>query len=115
MLSGVGVDSEYQKMLYSDFRNGLIHEARIKNVARFDSELEYDVVNDGVVWTVNPRWLLSLTKAALDRLTSLDDETFEKNARPLLKEDFQEEITANSAVRCSMHAPELLIREDRER
>ena len=52
--------------LYDEFRNGLVHEGRLKNGAQFSLEIESTVFELDGLLLVNPALLASELRAALD-------------------------------------------------
>jgi hypothetical protein len=53
--------------LYDEFRNGLAHEARIKNAGEFSFDWPQTVRLAGGRLCINPAWLLREVEAALDQ------------------------------------------------
>ena len=83
---------EFQKqwatVVYDNFRNGLVHEARVKLGARFDLNAESCIKETDGICVINPRCLLSIAEAALDGLVSDDNaERFRAKTIPRLQED----------------------------
>jgi len=80
---------------YDEFRNGLVHEARIKNGGQFsfDQPKTVDVVSGAL--SVNPRHLADEVSNALDRYVSrLKRETNTRNKLlERIKTDFEHELT----------------------
>jgi hypothetical protein len=56
---------------YDDFRNGLIHEARIKNGGEFTLESNSTVERKDHILSINPLCLLKEVSVALDRYVAL--------------------------------------------
>lgn len=84
--AAMGVQKEYVSRFYDSYRNGLIHEARIKDGACFDKS-RGDLIGEvdgGIV--VNPRHLLGDARGLLDALLA-DSDRFSTNAMPLLRDD----------------------------
>ncbi|MEO7325613.1 MAG: hypothetical protein ABIW82_12360 [Dokdonella sp.] len=82
----------WSPVVYDCFRNGLVHEGRIKSVARFDSDAANCVEETGNTYIVNPKCLLFIAEAALKGLVSDNNAArFHANAIPLLQEDFEGE------------------------
>jgi len=79
--------------LYEEFRNGLVHEGRIKEASQFDYLIDELVIIDGPIMVINPNFLLKEIvrsfKKYINKLKT-DAEIFEK-FRENLKEDFQED------------------------
>ncbi len=81
-----------------DFRHGLVHEGRIKNLGEFSLETEELVKIDGQAMTVNPGLLLDSIQNAVGRYCAILD----KNGTELtslvnkLRSDFDKEIKACS-------------------
>lgn len=82
---GIGCSSDF----YDFFRNGLVHEARIKRGACFDKGREDLIGEVGGEFIVNPRRLLGETRKLLKVLLN-DDCRFSKNAMPLLRSDIDQ-------------------------
>jgi hypothetical protein len=57
--------------LYYDFRNGLVHEARIKNGGQFSLDLPAPIERRGNLLIINPRHLLLEVEDALDNYIAL--------------------------------------------
>ncbi|MGF2686279.1 hypothetical protein ACQUWM_07265 [Marinobacter sp. DUT-3] len=79
--------------LYSEVRNGLVHEARLKAGVEFSLEQE-TLVNEGPVVSFNPRILLSEVREALSRLVDqLESDAAARQAfLDRLKEEFVFEL-----------------------
>jgi hypothetical protein len=84
------------KKFYDDFRNGLVHEARLKTGAQFSLELPETVVESGEFLIINPALLAHEVRRALERyVEQLANDREELNKLiGLLKEDFQHELSA---------------------
>lgn len=79
---------------YKEFRNGLVHEGRIKNLGQFSYEKEELVSIDGDVMLVNPELLLvKVEKALEDYFKKLcEDAKIFKQFKNTLKNDFEQEV-----------------------
>jgi hypothetical protein len=64
--------------LYHDFRNGLIHEARIKKGAQFSLQLDETIAELDGVLVINPRRLADEVRDALGRYVEQLQEQPEK-------------------------------------
>jgi hypothetical protein len=82
------------RRFYEDFRNGLIHEGRIKKCGQFSYEFKNTVsVNDGIM-LINPKTLLKDMKkvfAEYIREVKENQEAFGK-LKEALKRDFQGDV-----------------------
>lgn len=89
---GEKIAPQWAATVYENYRNGLVHEARIKSAARFDLNAATCVEEMNGICVVNPRCLLSIAEAALKGLVSETNVArFRANAVPLLQEDFEGE------------------------
>jgi hypothetical protein len=83
------LDPRWSVAVYDSYRNGLVHELRIKKNALFDVKARDCISGDDSAWTVNPRGLLCIAEVALKSLVSVDNvKNFDSNAMPRLREDF---------------------------
>jgi hypothetical protein len=84
------------RRFYDDFRNGLVHEGRIKNLGQFSKDFPelYHLIDGGMV--VNPAHLIQRTGEAVSRYCErLRKEVPEFEKLSLrLRQDFQAEINA---------------------
>ena len=88
-------DAHIARRFYDEFRNGLVHEARIKNGGQFSLEQAKTVDTGSGVLSINPKYLVSEVGVALQRYI------FELKAKPSacndllkrLKKDFQYELS----------------------
>lgn len=82
------------KRFYDEFRNGLVHEGRIKDCGQFSYEFKDTIsVNDGVM-LINPEILLKDIKKAFEeyiREVKENQEAFGK-LKEALKRDFQGDV-----------------------
>lgn len=83
------------RRFYEDFRNGLVHEGRIKKCGQFSYgyEIELIHVDDGIM-IINPDLLLENTKRAFNSYIAdieKDDSKFQQ-FRCALRRDFQEDV-----------------------
>jgi hypothetical protein len=84
-----GIESSFAHVFYDFYRNGLLHEARIKSGACFDQESTQLIRQDGAELIVNPRLLLAGVRALLQKL--IDHPTrFEGRAVPMLRSDIEQ-------------------------
>jgi hypothetical protein len=85
---------ELPKRLYDEFRNGLAHEARIKNGGEFCFDWPQTVRLHGGRLCINPDWLLREVEAALDRQIDelRQNETKHKKAAERLRTLFAKEF-----------------------
>ena len=93
-----GVDASIAKKLYDNYRNGLIHEARVKNNGQFSYEISYSVFSVSGIMVVNPIIFLSEVEEAFSNFIvqlQTDDDLF-KIFHQRLKADFEAE--ANSLL-----------------
>jgi len=84
---------ELADALYDAFRNGVVHEARVKAGAQFSLEQEPTVENFGLI-SVNPRGLVREVRAALRGYTAYvtaDEEAY-RGFLDALRRDFEEEL-----------------------
>lgn len=79
---------------YKDFRNGLIHEGRIKNAGQFSYDSEELVKVEKKVMTVNPDLLLkAIKKSFKEYIDKVEREEFSfQRFRYALIRDFQEDV-----------------------
>lgn len=78
---------------YAEFRNGLVHEARIKNLGQFSNETEEMILLEKDVLLINPQLLLAEVEKSIKvylRKLSTDHDTFKKFKRTL-ERDFKDE------------------------
>jgi hypothetical protein len=79
--------------LYDKYRNGLVHEARLKAGAEFDLEQNKTFLRLGVVTRVNPAKLLKEVEQALAKfVTILAEDESSRQFADLLREDFSFEL-----------------------
>jgi len=88
-------NSNMAKCFYRDFRNGLVHEGRIKNGGQFSYDFKEELINvvDNVL-IINPEILLKRIQDAFSRYIELlrkDEAVFEK-FKEFLKETFRKEF-----------------------
>jgi hypothetical protein len=79
---------------YEDFRNGLVHEGRIKNLGQFSCDFDtlLHLIDGGMV--VNPTLLIQKTDEGISRYCELvrNDESEFKRLKRQLEIDFREEM-----------------------
>jgi hypothetical protein len=88
-------DGEIARRFYEEFRNGLVHEARIKNGGQFSLEQSKTVDTTMEVLSINPKCLAEEVGIALDRYVDKlrsDGSSCDK-LRVRLKEDFRYEFS----------------------
>jgi len=79
---------------YEEFRNGLVHEGRIKNAGQFSYNFQGLVRVEQRVMIVNPKYLLEAIKKAFARYIAKvkgDDSTFPRFRRTLIQ-DFGKDL-----------------------
>lgn len=84
------------KRLYDDFRNGLVHESRVKNGGQFSLDVGETVIQSDGILIVNPTCLAQETSVALRsyvHLLQMDNAERKKLAERLNK-DISEEFRA---------------------
>ncbi|MBW4471320.1 MAG: hypothetical protein KME45_13075 [Stenomitos rutilans HA7619-LM2] len=88
--------------LYDKYRNGLVHEARLKEGAEFDLKQDETLLRLGPVTRVNPAKLLEEVKQALAKFVSIlaEDEN-SKQFADLLRKDFAFELGLISSKRAA--------------
>ena len=86
---------EYADILYEKYRNGLVHEGRLKDGCQFELNRSMTLDNSGPVPVIDPARLLQEVREALNRL--VDDisasEPFRREFARLLKNEFTYELT----------------------
>lgn len=85
----------YYRKFYNDFRNGLVHEGRVKRGGEFTFENSKAVVATDEIFAVNPKYLLEEVSAALDEYIS-DLATGKKSIedlKKLIRSDFEYELS----------------------
>lgn len=82
--------------LYTDFRNGLVHEARIKNGGQFSLDVESTAKEEDGLMLINPKQLAVEVRASVDAYRDLlnDDEAARQKLGCTLSEHFEQEFTA---------------------
>ena len=80
--------------LYDEFRNGLAHEARIKNAGEFSFDWPQTVRLAGGRLCINPAWLLREVEAALEQQIAelAQDEAKREEAAERLRRLFAKEF-----------------------
>jgi hypothetical protein len=94
-------DSQLAGRFYRDFRNGLTHEARIKDAGEFSLHTEGTIDIESGILRVNPRYLAQEVEAALIRFVSqlTTDETLRSDFAAALRDDFSAELGISGAQR----------------
>ena len=83
--------NDFASRLYEEFRNGLVHEGRIKKASQFSDDFSKLVEIEGLIMIINPKYLLKeIIRSFKEYISKLKTEKsefdiFKKN----LKEDFQ--------------------------
>jgi len=83
--------NNFASRLYEEFRNGLVHEGRIKEASQFSYDFSKLVIIEGLIMIINPKYLfkeiIRSFKKYISKLKTEKSEfdIFKKN----LKEDFQ--------------------------
>lgn len=87
-------DERVAERFYDQFRNGLVHEARVKKGGQFSLEQSETVVVDGSILSINPRLLANEVRAALKRYVALlvADDSARLELAQVLKREFLEEL-----------------------
>jgi len=88
-------DENTSERFYCDFRNGLVHEARIKNGGEFTLQSNRAVQTKGPILCINPSYLYEEVSQALNRFIELlkaDDDKRKKLAEKITSE-FKFELT----------------------
>lgn len=85
---------EYIERIYEEFRNGLIHEGRIKNGGQFTYEISKAVVVTDEVILINPKLLLEQLRTAFNIYMSNVKSNPEKqrNLSEEIKKDFNQDL-----------------------
>lgn len=83
-----------REIFFENFRNGLVHEARIKNGGEFSLEIKKTVENKGQILLVNPKLLAKEVLDALKNYISLlkENDNIRKEFLEKIKTDFEYEI-----------------------
>lgn len=87
-------DEQIAAKFYDEFRNGLTHEARIKNGGEFSFESQSTVYTESGLLRVNPSYLVQEVDAALTKFVAqatMDPTVRDELASPL-REDFAAEL-----------------------
>jgi hypothetical protein len=87
-------DNEIAKRFYDDFRNGLVHEARIKNGGEFSLEQNTTVQVKCSIMKINPFRLCEEVNTALSRFIKLlhDDDNTRSSFIGILNREFKNEL-----------------------
>jgi hypothetical protein len=87
-------DENLAKRLYDDFRNGIVHESRVKNGSQFSLERSATVSKLGEILVINPLSLaLEVEEALQDFIKRAMDEVVPwKNLQEYVKKYFKKEI-----------------------
>ena len=90
--------------LYEDFRNGLVHEARVKNGGQFSLETGSTVEERAGLMLINPKQLAAEVRASVDAYRNLlnrDDDARRGLSRTLARDfakEFAEAVTGGTAA-----------------
>jgi hypothetical protein len=93
-------NSKSQQVFWKFFRNGLVHEGRIKNGGQFTYEIPGTVYLEKEVMLINPGNLLKDIKTSVVdylKILECDKEKFKK-FKDQVKDDFKEEIKLTSEL-----------------
>jgi hypothetical protein len=82
---------------YDEFRNGLVHEARLKNGAQFSLETDATVRQCDGLLLVNPQHLASEVEAALDSTLLAANDGERRKLAKALKQDLAEDFRVSGA------------------
>lgn len=88
--SQVGLDQRF----YDDFRNGLVHEARLKRGAQFSLETGTTVTQFNEILVVNPKYLATEVRTALESYVAVlkRDGAERQKLADMLKQDLEEDL-----------------------
>ena len=83
--------------LYEDFRNGLVHEARVKNGGQFSLDIGSTVEERAGLMLINPEQLAVEVRASVDAYTNLlnRDDAARRGLSCTLARDFAKEFAAS--------------------
>ena len=87
-------DDNLANKFYEDFRNGLVHEGRIKDCGQFSYEIGELISLEDDVMIVDPKLLMERVRSAFENYMLKireDDEVF-RSFKKALKRDFQEDV-----------------------
>jgi hypothetical protein len=87
-------DSQIAERFYQDFRNGLVHECRIKNGGQFSLDHPHTVKEENSILSINPRRLADEVEEALLRYVGalMKDETARATFLQTVKDEFSHEL-----------------------
>jgi hypothetical protein len=87
-------DSEFARLFYDDFRNGLVHETRIKNGGEFSFEQKNTAIVYYFSLRVNPLYLHEEVVKALSRYKQelISDSVLRSKFVSNLRESFEQEL-----------------------
>jgi hypothetical protein len=82
------------EILYDKYRNGLVHEARLKDGCQFELGRAQTFDNTGPTPIIDPRHLVAKVRSALDKLVSEMNasQTFRSEFAKCLREEFRYEL-----------------------
>lgn len=94
-------DPQLAARFYEDFRNGLTHEARIKNGGEFSLSSEGTLNTESGLFRVNPKYLAHEVDEALTTFVAqvIADQRVRSDFAAALREDFSEELSVSDAGR----------------
>lgn len=85
----------YSQRFYKDFRNGLVHEGRVKKGGEFTFDRKQAVTASDETFSINPEFLIEEVVAALDEFTNrivVNSEDAE-NLKNVIESDFEYELS----------------------
>lgn len=87
-------DEQVARRFYSDFRNGLVHEGRVKNGGEFSLQQETTVLFEYSIMRVNPLCLLKEVDKAFSRFVKLlvEDDNERRSFIDVFKREFTYEL-----------------------
>lgn len=93
-------EEDFANRFYEDFRNGLVHEGRIKNPGEFSYEPSKIITREDRIIRINPRILLRRLEEVVERfLIELEKnpESFSRFKDTLIR-DFGDEVRREKAI-----------------
>lgn len=90
--------SDLAKHFYDDFRNGLVHESRVKNCGQFSLDVRATAIRSDHSLIVNPEYLAKEVASALDSYVDLleRDDGERRRLENTLRADFSEEFSMDA-------------------
>ena len=85
----------YSRRFYTDFRNGLVHEGRVKRGGEFTLKVDQAVVASEEMLSVNPGLLIDEVSTAFEKYIENLSEGTEgiNNLKKLIESDFKHELS----------------------